>query len=105
MNIVDPILFQCRQQPPAAAICAPGPGIGLISYRRLESFIHNITRRLLSFGLQPGNVAAVSIDDVIFHTAIVLALTQLGVATISLRNNGNSPIRVDAYISDEPLPP
>ena len=34
MNIVDPILYQCRRQPPAAAICVPGPGIGLISYRR-----------------------------------------------------------------------
>ena len=29
MNIVDPILFQCRRQPPAAAICVPGSGIGL----------------------------------------------------------------------------
>src|SRR5450432_3974645 len=98
MNIVDPILFQCRQQPPTAAICVPGPGIGLISYRRLEIFIHNVSRRLLSFGLPPGSIAAVSIDDVIFHTAMVLALTRLGVATISLRQTSLPPIRVDAYI-------
>jgi len=105
MNIVDPILFQCRQQPPTAAICAPGPGIGLISYRRLEAFIHNITRRLLSYGLQPGNIAAIGVEDVIFHVAIMLALTRLGVATISLRNIGSPPIHVDAYISDKALPP
>jgi acyl-CoA synthetase (AMP-forming)/AMP-acid ligase II len=103
MNIVDPILFQCRQQPPAAAICAPGAGISLISYRRLEYFIHNISRRLLSYGLAPGSIAAVSIDDVIFHAAMVLALTRLGIATISMRKNSIPPIKVDAFISDAPL--
>jgi acyl-CoA synthetase (AMP-forming)/AMP-acid ligase II len=100
MNIVDPILFQCRRQPPTAAICVPGPGIGLISYRRLETFVHNISRRLLSLGLAPGSIVAVSIEDVIFHAVVLLALTRLGMITISLRQDQVSlPINVAALIT------
>src|SRR6266702_4286778 len=87
MNIVDPILFQCRRQPPAAAICVPGSGIGLISYRRLEQFVHNITRRLLPLGLPKQSVVAVNLQDDIFHAAVVLALTRLGMITVSLRDD------------------
>jgi acyl-coenzyme A synthetase/AMP-(fatty) acid ligase len=105
MNIVDLVLFQCRQQPPAAAICVPGPGIGLISYRRLEQFIHNISRRVLSLGLSPGSTVAVKIDDVIFHSAVLLALARLGITTLSLRENVSSlPFRIDALVSDAKLP-
>jgi acyl-CoA synthetase (AMP-forming)/AMP-acid ligase II len=100
MNIVDPILFQCRRQPPAAAICVPGPGIGLISYRRLEEFVHNISRRVSSLGLSPASIVAVHIDDVIFHVAVLLALTRLGMITISLRQGNLSvPIKIDALIT------
>jgi acyl-CoA synthetase (AMP-forming)/AMP-acid ligase II len=105
MNIVDPILFQCRRQPPVAAICAPGPGIGLISYRRLERFIHNISRRLHAFGLPPRSVVAVNIEDVIFHAAVVLALTRLGMITLSLREGDfAAPIKVDALVTTTRLP-
>src|ERR1700733_1060771 len=101
MNIVDPILFQCRRQPPAAAICVPGPGIGLISYRRLEQFVHNIPRRLHGLGLPQRGVVAVSIQDVIFHTSVLLALTRLGMITISIREGeGLLPIKIDALIAD-----
>jgi acyl-coenzyme A synthetase/AMP-(fatty) acid ligase len=101
MNIVDPILFQCRRQPPVAAICVPGPGIGLISYRRLETFVHNISRRLLGFGLPAGSIVAVGVSDVIFHTAIVLALTRLGMITMSVREGDVlGSIRVAALIVD-----
>src|SRR5882762_7088085 len=100
MNIVDAILFQCRRQPPAAAICVPAPGIGLVSYRRLENFIHNISRKLHAFGLPPQSVVAIDVDDIIFHVAIVLALTRLGVVTLSLREEGDSaPVGIDALIT------
>jgi acyl-CoA synthetase (AMP-forming)/AMP-acid ligase II len=105
MNIVDPILFQCRYQPPAAAICAPGTGIGLISYGRLEQFIHNIGRRALTLGLSPGSIVAILIEDPIFHAAIVLALTRLGIVTFSARGEQfPDELKVDAVISDKPLP-
>jgi acyl-CoA synthetase (AMP-forming)/AMP-acid ligase II len=105
MNIVDPILYQCHRQPPAAAICVPGPGIGLISYRRLELLIHNISRRLHALTLPPRSVVAVQIKDVIFHAAIVLALTRLGMITLSAREGSTSfPIKVDALITTKSDP-
>jgi len=101
MNIVDPILFQCRRQPPVAAMCVPGPGIGLVSYRRLEQFIHNVSRRLHALGLPERSIVAVSITDVIFHTVVVLAAVRLGMITVSLREAEISlPFKVDALIAD-----
>src|SRR5262249_25027207 len=105
MNIVDPILYQCRRQPPAAALCVPGPGVGLISYRRLERFIHNASRRLHAFGLPERSIVAVGISDVIFHAVIVLAATRLGMITVSLREGDTSlPVRADAAITDKEHP-
>lgn len=101
MNIVDPILFQCRRQPPAAAICVPGPGIGLISYRRLEQFVHNISRRLHALALPERSIVAISIDDVIFHSAVLLAAMRLGMIVLSLRESEMSlPFKIDALIAD-----
>jgi len=105
MNIVDPILFQCRRQPPVAAICAPGPGIGLISYHRLEQFVHNITRQVHSLGLPERSIVAVNVPDVIFHAAIVLALIRLGMITLSLREgDALVPVKIDALITTIKLP-
>jgi acyl-CoA synthetase (AMP-forming)/AMP-acid ligase II len=105
MNIVDPILFQCRRQPPVAAICVPGPGIGLISYRRLEQFVHNITRKLHTIGLPARSIVAVNIKDVIFHVAVLLALTRLGMITVSTHEDAESlPIKTDALITDSKIP-
>src|SRR5262249_29536936 len=104
MNIVDPILFQCRQQPPVAAICVPGADIALISYRRLALFIHNISRRLTATGLRPGQLVAVSIEDQIFHIAMLLALARLGMASVSVRGAARPPLPVDGFITDKTLP-
>jgi acyl-CoA synthetase (AMP-forming)/AMP-acid ligase II len=104
MNIIEPILFQCRQQPPVAAICVPGPGISLISYRRLALFINNISRRLASAGLRPGQFVAVNIEDQIFHIAMVLALARLGIASMSVRGAARPPLPIDAFITDKTLP-
>ena len=101
MNIVDAILFQCRRQPPVAAICVPGQDRGLISYRRLEQSIHNVSRRVMSLGLAPGSIVAVNIQDAIVHAATLLALTRLGVATLSIPNAVPPlPVRIDALITD-----
>ena len=105
MNILDTILFQCRQQPPVAAICVPGQDGGLISYRRLERSIHNISRRLLSLGLRQGSIVALSIKDSILHAATLLALARFGVATLSVRDNVPPlPFAIDALICDSRLP-
>jgi acyl-coenzyme A synthetase/AMP-(fatty) acid ligase len=86
MNIVDPILFQCRYNPSAAAICAPGTSLRIISYGRLAQFIHNVTRAVLAHGVARGDVVAVLINDRILHAVMILALTRLGAITVSARS-------------------
>jgi acyl-CoA synthetase (AMP-forming)/AMP-acid ligase II len=105
MNIVDLILFQCRQQPPVAALCAPGSKLNLVSYSRLEHFIHNVSRQARSLGLQHGNIVAVFVEDHIFHVALILGLGRLGIATVSVRiTDLPKEIHVDAVVSDAPRP-
>jgi long-chain acyl-CoA synthetase len=104
MNIVEPILFQCGQNPPAAALCATGSALNLISYARLERFIHNIGRRALGIGVRPGQTVAIQIKDHIFHAAIALALARMGVATLSVTDLNLPPgLRVDSVITDAPV--
>ena len=101
MNIVEPILFQSRQNPPAAALCAPGTAFNVISYARLARFIHNIGRRALATGIQPGHIVAIQVKDQIFHAAIALALARMGVATLSVADlNLPAGLRVDSAITD-----
>ena len=98
MNIVDSVLFQCKQNPPGAAMCAPGTALNAISYARLERFINNIGQRALASGIRPGNTIAILVKDYILHAAIALALAGLLVhavvadTTASLANPHNLPI-------------
>ena len=101
VNIVDPVLFQCRQSPATPAICAPGTMLNVVSYGRLERFIHNIGRRALAHGLKRGDVVAVFMADPIFHAALVLGLTALGIVTLTGRSvQLPKDFAVDAVISD-----
>jgi acyl-coenzyme A synthetase/AMP-(fatty) acid ligase len=101
MNVVDAILFQCRQNPPAAALCAPGTAFNIISYARLERFINNIGRRALASGIRPGAIVAIAVKDYIFHAAIGLALARIGAATLSVGDlRLPAGLRVDAIIAD-----
>jgi acyl-coenzyme A synthetase/AMP-(fatty) acid ligase len=105
MNIVDPILFQCKQNPPAAALCAPGTALNVISYARLERFINNIGRRALTTGIRPGDIVAIMVKDYIFHAAIALALARVGVATLSVSDlRLPAGLRVSAVLADARAP-
>jgi acyl-CoA synthetase (AMP-forming)/AMP-acid ligase II len=108
MNIVDPILFQCRYNPSAPAMCAPGTPLNIVRYADLERFIHNVSRKAVSLGLLPGQTVALGIKDKILHAAIILGLTRLGVATVSMRNRPMpAGLKLDAAIVDgrHVLPP
>jgi acyl-coenzyme A synthetase/AMP-(fatty) acid ligase len=83
MNIVDPIIFQCAVQPRAIALCAPGTGISLVSYRRLLDMIFGICARIRKLGIKYGDVVAVEIEDPIFCVAVILSLARLGIVTLS----------------------
>ena len=102
MNVVEPILFQAQHNAPAPALCAPGMALGLISYGRLAQFINNIGRRALTLGLRQDATVAVHVGEPIFHSAIVLALANIGVATLSVREPAfPSGLRVDAIVTDD----
>jgi acyl-CoA synthetase (AMP-forming)/AMP-acid ligase II len=103
LNIVDAVLFQCRLQPPAAAICAPGAQIGLVSYRRLEQFIHNACGKLLPFGFPPGSIVGVDIREPVLHVVAVLALMRLNVASASVSGSVPDDLGIGAIISDRPI--
>jgi acyl-coenzyme A synthetase/AMP-(fatty) acid ligase len=85
VNIVDPILFQCRINAEQPAISAPGRTIDVVTYAQLEGLLHNLTRVVLEFNFEPGQVVGLLLKDKIFHVAVILALTRIGVVTVSCR--------------------
>ena len=56
MNIVDPILFQCKVNGEQPAICAPGTQLDFITYAQLEYMINNLTRAVLSLDFERGQI-------------------------------------------------
>src|SRR5690242_19506739 len=72
MNIVEPVLYQCRVNPHATAIATPGAGMGSIKYGQLESLIHNVARAAIKAGLAPGDIVAIYIADPIVQAVLIL---------------------------------
>ena len=102
MNVVEPILFQARHDPPAPALCAPGTALGVISYARLARFIHSVGHRAVRVGIAPRHVVAIQVKDHIFHTALSLGLMHIGAATVSVGEIFPSGLRADVIITDTP---
>ena len=101
MNIVDPVIFHCRRTPTEAALAAPGTTLNIMSYARLERSINSICRKALSSGLKRGDIVALYFEDRLLHAAMILALTRVGIVTVS----GFNPklpqgLRVNAVITD-----
>src|SRR5258705_3756562 len=101
MNIVEPILFQCKFNAQAAAICTPGSAVDVLTYGELERAIHNVARTALARGLAPGMTVAISVKEPLFHAVLALGLLRLGLVLIT-GPSGQFPktLRVDAVISD-----
>jgi acyl-coenzyme A synthetase/AMP-(fatty) acid ligase len=103
MNIVEPILFQCKLNPLALAICVPGSKLESVTYGMLEQFIYNAARTAIKSGIAPGNVVAIHVNDIILHTSLVLGLMHVGAVTVSLR--GPQPVAgivPDVILTDVP---
>jgi acyl-CoA synthetase (AMP-forming)/AMP-acid ligase II len=101
VNIVDPILVQCRYQPDAPALCVPGSQHATIAYGQLGKLVNNIARRAGSVGLKPGDTVILYVADQIGHTLLLLGLAKAGVVTISARGYDLPPtIKIDALIAD-----
>ena len=103
MNVVEPVLFQCKLNPLTTAICVPGSPLGPVTYGALEAFIHNVARTALKSGIAPGNVVATFISDTALHTVFVLGLMHAGMTTLSLRGpRVPAGITVDVVLTDVP---
>src|SRR6476660_478301 len=101
MNIVDPILFQCKVNGEQPAICAPGTQLDFITYAQLEYMVNNLTRALRSLDFERGQIVGILVQDKIFHIALVIALTRIGIATVSCKNASlPKEINAAAAISD-----
>jgi acyl-CoA synthetase (AMP-forming)/AMP-acid ligase II len=103
MNIVEPILNHARHHPDAPALCAPG--VEVISYARLAAQMNNVARRAMSHGLRRGDVVALSIDNQLLHCVVILALTQVGIISVSVAMQRLPPgLKIDAVISNTNYP-
>ena len=72
--------------PEGLAICTPGARINSVSYAGLVYMMNNVVRRAVWEGLKAGDVVGIHVADKILHAAILLALTRLGIVTVSMRS-------------------
>jgi acyl-CoA synthetase (AMP-forming)/AMP-acid ligase II len=86
VNILDPILYQCRINPALPALCAPGTPLNIVSYGRLARLIDSVAVRAQAHGLKSGMTVAILCGDPITHAVLVLGLTRLGAVTLSARD-------------------
>ena len=104
MNVVEPIFAQCENKPAELALCAPETELNIVSYGRLIRSINNACHRIFTLGLAPRSRAAVLVADPILHAILLIALTRLGIVTISVGATKFSwGFAVDAVISDQPV--
>src|ERR1051325_2010599 len=87
MNIIDPILFQCKIGGEKPALCLPGLRNTIVTYSQLGVMIEALTASFRRYDLRPGQVVGVNVEDAILHLVVTLALIRLGLATVSCRDS------------------
>jgi acyl-CoA synthetase (AMP-forming)/AMP-acid ligase II len=101
VNIIDPILAQCRYQPDAPALCMPGAPHAMMAYGQLGKLINNVARHAERVGLRRGDTVVLYVQDMIGHVLLILGLAKAGVATISGRGPHLPPeIEIAAVVAD-----
>ncbi len=101
VSILDGFLLHAKHQPTAPALCAPGWGFDIVSYGRLLAFANNAAAHASTAGLKRGETVAVFVRDPIFHWALVLGLTRMGIVSLSTVNPAlPSEFRIDAVLTD-----
>jgi hypothetical protein len=78
MNIIEPILFQVRDQSEALALCVLGKEV--ISYAVVTNQMNNVVRRAIGYELRRSDVVAISSDQPMVEAALVLGPSQIGIA-------------------------
>jgi acyl-CoA synthetase (AMP-forming)/AMP-acid ligase II len=101
VNILESFLLHAKNQSTAPAMCAPGWSYNLVSYGRLRLFANNVAKHALSAGLNSGDVVAIAVKDPIFHMALILGLTRIGVVSLSVHSPTlPTEFKIDALLSD-----
>ena len=96
MNIVEPILFQARYHPGAPALCELGKNV--VSYAMLRAQMNNVAHRAVACGLKRGSIVAVSTDQPLLESALILGLTQAGIIPVSVGTTTPGGLKIDAVI-------
>jgi acyl-CoA synthetase (AMP-forming)/AMP-acid ligase II len=103
MNIVEPILFQCKLNPLTPAICTPGSNIESVNYGTLAVLIHNAAQAALKSGIAPGQVVALLVRDAILHASLSYGLMHIGAVVVSLLSTRvPDAIHPDVVLTDTP---
>src|SRR5258706_3608217 len=101
MNIVDPVLFQCRISGDQPAICLPGIKNRGITYSEFKALFDNGTSSIESLEFRPGQIVGILVRDQILHILLIFAFAELGVATVSCCENSLAEeLRAEAAIVD-----
>jgi acyl-CoA synthetase (AMP-forming)/AMP-acid ligase II len=101
VNIIETFLLHAKHQPTAPAICAPGWNYNLVSYGRLAAFASNVAAHAGAAGLRGGDVVAIFVQDPIFHWALILGLTRVGIVSLSTASAIlPADFRIDAVLTD-----
>jgi acyl-CoA synthetase (AMP-forming)/AMP-acid ligase II len=104
MNIVDPILYQCKLNRLTTAVNAPGSILGSISYGALEALVHNVSYAAQRDGIEPGHVAAIYCNDPILHLALTLGVMRIGAISLSLSEPKlPAGLTADIVLTETPL--
>jgi len=103
MNVVEPILFQCKLNPLTPAICAPGSEISSVNYGTLGTLIHNAAQSALRSGIAPGQTVAIFVRNAILHASLSYGLMRMGAVVVSLLSaRVPEAIRADVILTDIP---
>ncbi len=103
MNIVEPILFQCKLSPLARRSACRDRRLNTVNYGQLGHFIYNVARNALKSGIAPGDIVATYVSDPILHACLILGLMHVGAVSMSLRDpNVVSGISPSLILTDAP---
>lgn len=77
----DCVLYHARMSPDKPAVIFTG---GVATFGMLGDAVRAAARRIVASGLSPGMTAAIQVRNPFHHTALILALEQCGIASLSV---------------------
>ncbi len=103
VSMFDRIAFHATIEPHRPAIILADR---VVTYAMLASMVDALTERLVALGLAHGVLVGVKVDNPARHLALLLALGQAGLASISFARRliATSGLRLAALLLDAPQP-